>query len=158
LYQSLTDPGAVVVSGFSPIMPDTRRQLSIDQIWAIIAFLQSQGGEVTVTEADIQENAPVGPAPAAPKLSSVTDPLQLLNDNACMGCHALEGTGGAVGPSFDGIGDRLDVAGIRKAILDPGADVSEGYEQFAGVMPTSFGDQLSAAQLEIVVIFLAARR
>lgn len=159
LYQSLTDPGAVVVSGFSPIMPDARRQLSADQIWAIVAFLQSQGGEVTVTEADIpQENAQADAAPAAPTFSSVTDPRQLLNDNTCMGCHALEGTGGAVGPSFDGIGSRLDEAGIRKAILDPGADASEGYEQFAGVMPATFGNQLSAAQLEVVVTFLAALR
>ena len=63
-----------------------------------------------------------------------------------------------MGPSFDGVGARLDAAGIRKAILDPDADVSEGFQQVAGMMPTTFGDQLSAAQLEAVVTFLAERK
>jgi len=160
LYQSLTDPGTVVVSGFSPIMPDARRQLSVDQIWALVAFLQSQGGDVTVTADDIpQETASSDQAPpATPTFSDVTDPRQLLNDNACLGCHVLDGTGGPVGPSFDGMGSRLDAAAIRKAILDPNADVSEGYEQMAGMMPTTFADQLSAGQLEAIVTFLAERR
>ena len=64
LYESLTNPGAFVVPGFENIMPDMRKQLSEDQIWAVIAYLQSQGGEVTVTAADIPK-APAGGAPAA---------------------------------------------------------------------------------------------
>jgi len=161
LYQSLTDPGAVVVPGFSPIMPDARRQLSVGQIWAIIAFLQSQGGEVTVTMDDIpvEGAAPDTPTPGEPSaFSEVSDPRQLLNDNACLGCHVLDGTGGPVGPSFDGIGQRLDAAAIRKAVLEPNADVSPGYEQTAVRMPTTFGSQLSARQLETIVTFLAARQ
>lgn len=160
LYQSLTEPEAVVVAGFSPIMPDARRQLSVDQIWAIVAFLQSQGGEVTVTADDIPAQG-AAPAPATGggggeplTFSEVSDPRQLLNDNACLGCHVLDGTGGPIGPSFDGIGQRLDAAAIRKAILEPNADVSSGYEQMAGVMPATFGTQLSAQQLEIIVMFL----
>src|SRR5215218_10102659 len=46
LHESLVNPGAYVVAGFQPIMPDMRRQLSDDQIWAVIAYLQSIGGEV----------------------------------------------------------------------------------------------------------------
>lgn len=156
LYQSLTEPEAVVVAGFSPIMPDTRRQLSLEQIWAIIAFLQSQGGEVTVTADDIPalEATPTEPL----TFSEVSDPRQLLSDNACLGCHVIDGTGGPVGPPFDGIGQRLDAAAIRKAILEPNADVSPGYEQMAGVMPTTFGSQLSAQQLETIVMFLVGRQ
>ncbi len=162
LYQSLTEPAAVVVAPFSPIMPDARRQLSVDQIWALVAYLQSQGGEVTVTADDIPAQPAAGgpaPAPAATQgFSDVSDPRQLLSDNACLGCHVLDGTGGPIGPSFDGIGGRLDAAGIRKAILQPNADVSTGFEQVAGMMPTTFGSQLSGQQLEIIVAFLAERR
>ena len=163
LYQSLTEPGAVVVAPFSPIMPDARRQLSNDQIWALVAFLQVQGGEVTVTADDIAaQQAAGGPTPAAPAaaqgFSDVSDPRQLLNDNACLGCHVLDGSGGPIGPSFDGIGGRLDAAGIRKAILQPNADVSVGFEQVAGMMPATFGSQLSGQQLEIIVTFLAERQ
>jgi len=53
LYESMTQPTKFVVSGFEPIMPDMRRQLSEDQIWATVAYLESQGGEVTVTADDI---------------------------------------------------------------------------------------------------------
>ncbi|MEE8362393.1 MAG: c-type cytochrome [Gemmatimonadales bacterium] len=163
LYQSLTEPEAVVLAGFSPIMPDARRQLSVDQIWALVAFLQSQGGEVTVTADDIPaqgaasaQTATGGGEPRT--FSEVSDPRQLLNDNACIGCHVLDGAGGPVGPPFDSIGQRLDAAAIRKAILEPNADVSPGYEQMAGVMPTTFGSQLSAQQLEAIVMFLAERQ
>src|SRR5690348_540354 len=48
LYESLTQPQAYIVPGFDPIMPDMTKQLSNDQIWAAVAFLESQGGEVDV--------------------------------------------------------------------------------------------------------------
>jgi hypothetical protein len=40
----------------------------------------------------------------------------------------------------------------------PNADTAQGYAQFAGMMPQTFGSQLSAAQLEAMVQFLAARK
>ncbi|MCI0432935.1 MAG: cytochrome c, partial [Gemmatimonadetes bacterium] len=48
LHESLTEPNAFVVGGYQPIMPDLRRTLSGAQIWALVAYLQSLGGEVTV--------------------------------------------------------------------------------------------------------------
>ncbi len=53
LYSSMVDPAVYMVEGFQPIMPDMRAQLSGQQIWALVAYLQSVGGEVTVTGADI---------------------------------------------------------------------------------------------------------
>ncbi len=158
LYESLTQPTAYLVDGFPGIMPDARRQMSDDQLWAIVAYLQSQGGEVTVTDADIQGGgAAAAPAPAAPAtFSATTDPMQLLAVNACIGCHGINGTEIPIGPSFDGIGARLTADQIRRAILDPNAEVGEGY--IAGLMPQDFGTKLSAQQLEAVVQFLSGRR
>jgi mono/diheme cytochrome c family protein len=163
LYQSITEPGVVVVSGFSPIMPDARRQLNGEQIWALVAYLQSLGGEVTVTADDIggdSEGEAAQPAPAAAPtaFATTTDPIELLNGNACLACHMMDGAGGALGPSFDGIGSRLTPSEIRTAILDPAAGASAGYEQLVGVMPTTFGTQFSAEQLEVLVQFLAVRQ
>src|ERR671933_1176296 len=78
LYESLTSPSAFVVSGFEPIMPDMRRQLSNDQIWATVAFLQSQGGEVSVTGEDVQRTggapaAASAPATGGPAMTATTD-------------------------------------------------------------------------------------
>jgi mono/diheme cytochrome c family protein len=162
LYESLTQPSAYLVEGFTAIMPDIRRQLSDEQIWAIVAYLQDQGGEVTVTSADIQQGgggaAAPAAAPAPASFSDVADPMQLLTQNACVGCHAINGSGPPIGPPFDGIGARLTADQIRHAILEPTAEVAEGYEQFAGMMPTDFGQKLSARQLEAVVQFLAGRQ
>src|SRR5829696_7187292 len=46
LHESLVKPGAFVVSGFQPIMPDMSRSLSPAQIWTVVAYLESLGGEV----------------------------------------------------------------------------------------------------------------
>ncbi len=161
LYTSMTNPGDSIVPGFANIMPDVRRQLDGNQIWAIIAFLQSEGGDVTVTAADLPREGAAGAAGAgagATTRTATMDPRQLLQENACIGCHQLDGAGPPIGPSFDGIGSRLSADRIRRGILDPDAEIAEGFEQFAGMMPKTFGDQLSAAQLEAIVQFLVARK
>jgi hypothetical protein len=70
----------------------------------------------------------------------------------------MDGQGTALGPSFDGIGGRVDADRIRRGIVDPAAELAAGFEPFAGVMPTTFADQFSARQLEAIVQFLAARK
>ena len=159
LYESMTNPAAFVVPGFEPIMPDMRRQLSEEQIWAVIAYLQSQGGEVTVTAEDLPKAAAPG-AGTAPGVSftATLDPRALIAEKGCIGCHSLEGKGAAIGPSFDGMGRRHTAEYIRRSILVPNADTAKGFEKFAGMMPQIFGQQLSAAQLEVLVQFLAGRK
>lgn len=71
LVQTLYDPNAYIVPGFIPGMPPADKPpvgLTDDEIKAVIAFLQSLGGEVTVTMAidlhDLEgggEAAPVAP-------------------------------------------------------------------------------------------------
>ena len=159
LYESMTNPTAFVVPGFEPIMPDMRRQLPLDQIWAVIAYLQSQGGEVTVSGDDLPKTATPGAA-AAPGLSvsATTDPVALITEKGCIGCHILQGKGAPIGPPFDGMGKRHTAEYIRRAILFPNADTAKGYEKFAGIMPQTFGQQLSGTQLEALVQFLAGRK
>jgi mono/diheme cytochrome c family protein len=167
LYESLTDPGAYVVQGFQPIMTDMRRNLSEQQVWATVAYLQRQGGEVTVTADDFGSStgaselgAETG-SPAAGSLPPIAgdpaDPKALLRSAGCVACHVLDGEGGPVGPPFDGIGAQRDADYLRRSILYPNADTAQGYETFAGTMPVTFGEQFTAAQLEAIVSFLAGR-
>ena len=167
LYASLIDPGAFLVDGFPAIMPDASRQLSQDQLWAVVAYLENQGGTVTVNADDIQAgggaeaSAPApaaAPTQAAQSFSGESDPMQLLTLNACLGCHAIDGAGPPIGPSFDGIGSRLTADQIRIGILDPNLETAEGFEQFAGIMPPDFGSRLSASQVEAMVRFLSGRQ
>src|SRR2546425_11452425 len=53
LYESLTSPRAYVVAGYEPIMPEMGRILSPQQLWALVAFLESNGGTVEVSAAEI---------------------------------------------------------------------------------------------------------
>ena len=166
LRASLTEPAAFVVDGF-PEMVFQARTFSDAQIWSLVAFLQSQGGEVTVTGDDMEsaDNAAEGAsAPAAPSggstvaASQTTDARALLQENLCLGCHVIDGAGPPLGPNFDDIGGLRTAAQIRKGILDPNADAAPGFDAMVGVMPATFGQSLSAAQLEAIVTFLAARK
>ena len=159
LHESLVAPGAYVVPGFEPIMPDMRRQLADDQIWALVAYLQSLGGEVTVSAADLKPAAgATSPAPAAGAMSATTDPVQLFTEKGCVGCHTLGAAGGNVGPPLEHIGATRTAEYIRRAILQPNADTAKGFEKMAGVMPPTYGQQLTAAQLEALVAHLASRK
>ena len=162
LYESMTLPNKFVVRGFEPIMQDVRRQLPEEQIWALVAYLQSQGGEVTVTADDIARTAPAtttAAAPAAgPAMTATLDAVALISEKGCIACHILDGQGGPIGPSFDRIGATLTRDYIRRSILLPNADTAKGYEQFAGTMPLTYGQMLTAAQLEALVSYLAGRR
>ncbi|MFN2384026.1 MAG: c-type cytochrome [Gemmatimonadota bacterium] len=166
LLTALTDPGAHVVEGFQPIMPDMSRTMSAAQVWAMVAYLQSQGGEVTVTAADLEAAgaapdggaAAPGGAAAGPAGSAAGDPKTLLTDLQCIACHQLGAEGAVVGPPFTDIGARHDAEYIRRAILEPAAEIAPGFEKFAGVMPGDFGQRLTAAQLEELVEFLVAQK
>jgi cytochrome c551/c552 len=102
--------------------------------------------------------ATAGAVGGGPAMTATTDPHELYKEKGCIGCHQLDGTGGTVGPSFDGIGRRRNAEYIRRSILFPNADTAKGFEKFAGTMPTTFGQQLSAAQLEALVQFLSSKK
>ena len=163
LFEALTKPGAFVVPGYEPIMPDMSRTLSPQQIWAVIAYLEAQGGTVTVSASDIPAETPSsrqgsggggGPGIAG----GSADPMTAMRAAGCIGCHKVGAEGAAVGPDLTHVGARLNAAGIREAILQPDAKITKGFESFAGIMPKTFGDQLTANQLEALVRFLAARK
>lgn len=84
--------------------------------------------------------------------------MTLFRAGGCVGCHKVGAEGGPVGPDLSRIGARLSAAKIREGILDPDAELARGYEAMKGVMPKTFGDQFTAAQLESLVRFLASRR
>jgi len=76
----------------------------------------------------------------------------LFASNGCGGCHtfAAANASGAVGPNLDEtLGDE-DADYVHESIVDPNADVAEGYQP--GIMP-SF-DQLSDKQVNDLVAFL----
>jgi cytochrome c551/c552 len=98
------------------------------------------------------------PAAGGPAMTATLDPVQLYNEKGCVGCHQLDGKGGTLGPSWDHVGSRRSAESIRRKILDPRSDTTKGYEKVAGMMPATFGQALTAAQLEALVTYLAGRK
>ena len=164
LYESLDQPTAFVVPGYQPIMPVMTKLLPPEQIWAVVAFLESQGGTVDVSSSDIPAAgaAPAagGAAAAAPAAfaDGSVDPKAIIKAADCLNCHKLDGAGGPIAPDLSHVASRRDAASIRKKILDPASSVTKGFETFAGVMPKDFGTRMNAAQLEALVAFLAGRK
>jgi mono/diheme cytochrome c family protein len=168
LLESMVDPSAYVVAGFgkagtgdtvSP-MPDVSGggiRLSEAEMAAVIAWLQDTAGiEVTVA---IPTGAPAEAAAAAPAgeggepRAMLTTTEDIVAEFTCGACHKLAGEEGEVGPDLTTIGAVRDAAFIRRAILDPNAEIAEGYE--ADMMPPDYGEQLYAAELELLVEYLA---
>src|SRR5467141_1397612 len=104
LYESLTNPRAYVVPGYEPIMPDMGRILSPQQIWALVAFLESNSGTVDVSASDIPSSTTsttsstsTSSTPSAGIAGGSTDPMTIIRGAGCTGCHKINGEGGAIG-------------------------------------------------------------
>ena len=160
LWESLVNPLAFIVEGFQPIMLDQSRLLSQAELWTLVAYLESQGGEITVNSDDFaaalaaDDAAESAPVPAAPTDPSAVDAVALMTAQGCFACHALGGEGGMVAPPFEELRGQ-DPAFIREGIVDPNATVNEEYSTFAGTMPTIFGDLISPVEMDVLVEFLA---
>ncbi len=166
LTESLVKPSAFVVAGFgkkgtndveSP-MPNVSSGsigFSDAEVAAVVAYLQDSGGaEVTVEiPSDIATKKEDGDAQeeAEPR-EAISDPNKLLAMFTCDACHMINGEGGDVGPNLSKIGAARDAAYLRRAIIDPNADIAEGFEP--DQMPEGMTDQMYVSELEVLVSFL----
>ena len=79
---------------------------------------------------------------------------EVIAEFGCGACHKVAGEEGEVGPDLSHIGATRDKGHLRQSILNPNAEISEGFEPDA--MPEDYGEQLYAKELELLVEFLAA--
>jgi mono/diheme cytochrome c family protein len=104
--------------------------------------------------------APSSPSPPSSPSSGAAGGLSVFNANGCSTCHTLSAAhaSGNVGPDLDKLVSYAQqahqplAAFVHESIVDPGAYVQPGYQN--GIMPTTFGSQLSKGQLSALVTFL----
>lgn len=164
LQQALLKPCDFVVEGYDCLMGGLAldRRLNPAEQKAVIAFLQSLGGQITVklTPQDLA-SAGDGGASGGPEFSGATAE-ELIPQAGCQGCHTLSAIAatGTVGPDLSAVGARLTSEEIRQSIIDPNAVIAEkcptGPCPNPSIMPPNFGDRFTAKQLEIVVSYLAS--
>ena len=170
IVESVMDPTAYVVEGYQPVMPPIGRQLNDLELVAVVSFLQSQGGEVTVNgqsrfpkwrgEGGGAAPAAAGPAPAmAAAAPSGASGQELVQQWGCVTCHKFDGPDKLIGPSLWDIGARKDANYIRESILEPDAVVVEGFP--AGLMKgtldgNGFYQKLPLQDLNTLVSYLSS--
>jgi cytochrome c oxidase subunit 2 len=78
----------------------------------------------------------------------------LFTSLGCGSCHVLQDAGsqGEVGPNLDNVLADADEAFVRESIVSPDAQIAEGFQP--GVMPKTYGEQLSDQQLNALVEYL----
>jgi cytochrome c oxidase subunit II len=107
---------------------------------------------IVLSSADYAKWAAAKPAGGAG--GGEADGLALFTDSGCVGCHTLAAAKatGTTGPDLDKVLAGKDADFIRTSIVDPNADIAPGFEP--NVMPSTFGDQFSDAELTALVAFL----
>ena len=167
LHESLVKPSAFVVSGFgksgtndteSP-MPDVTGGgigLSEAEVKAVIAYLQdSSGSEVTVEIPKMTAPAE-GAGAAKAEEAPLKTPEEVVAKYGCGGCHKIAGQTGEMGPDLTKIGATKNKDYLRQSILDPDAVIAKGFS--AGMMPKTYGEQLKAKELEMLVNYMAGSK
>jgi putative membrane-bound dehydrogenase-like protein len=72
---------------------------------------------------------------------------------SCLRCHKVGTEGGDVGPVLDGIASRKPGDYIRESVMDPNAQMAEGFDQQVSPMPR-VGVLLRKQQLEDLIAYL----
>ena len=175
LAESLYEPDSYLVEGFNPGMFAANKppiSLTGDEILAVIAYLQSLGGEPTVTT-DTQlkyvgtatESAPAAVSSPTSERDSTGGVAQtgdqLLLSFLCTTCHSLDTPDRLVGPSLFDVGQRLTKPQLYEAIKDPDATIAEGFPpavMVATLTAQQFYDKISAVQLKTLVGYLAEKK
>jgi cytochrome c2 len=147
LIESMYQPANYLVPGYGKIMPEVWKApiaLSKLEIEAVIAYLQSLGGEIDPTPFDEPiDRADVGTtAEALPPLLTGDSELgkKVFVDAACISCHAVTGiespaAGEATNEDFEVVTapDLSEIAAfndmryLEESILVPGAQIVSGY-------------------------------
>ncbi len=151
IAESLYDPGAYIVEGFNPGMPEANEppiDLTDGEILSVIAYLQTLGGEATVTmdtkTAYTGGAVGGGEAAAGGQAAVAAAGDTVLDTYGCLRCHDAEQPTDPPSPSLVGIGSRLAIDQLlRKLYYHKGDD---------GL------DQVTMVELESMVQFLSEQK
>jgi cytochrome c oxidase subunit 2 len=101
-----------------------------------------------------EQSAPAAPADASPDELAAAGKQIFAGSAGCGGCHQLADaqTNGQIGPNLDDTIADASAEEIRKDIVDPDAELAQGYP--ADVMPSTYEQTLSPSELDALVAYL----
>jgi len=127
IRESIVDPAANIVQGFTPSMPATYGDtLSAQEIDNLVAYIESLGGD---TPTDTTAPSDTTPTTAAPSVDGdAAQGRALFEGNTrfenggppCLACHSVAGIGalggGALGPDLTDVVNRLGEQGLAASL------------------------------------------
>lgn len=145
LVQAIMEPEAYIVPGYTRDMPKVYRSpigLREEQIKAVIAYLQSQGGEVDTWAVDVdRRQLQVEPAFNPFRSGDLLRGKATFKEVGCGNCHAVGSEGGGVGPELTAIGAYRNWEWLAESILDPDAEI--GHEWTGATVFPYWGETVS---------------
>ncbi len=107
----------VIAKGFPGTQMPPQADLEPRRIWQLVAYLHSLAR----------------PGLQPPLAGDAEAGRKVFAGAGCADCHQVEGKGGFLGPSLDSIAARKTSDRIRADVLDPDAEIAEGYRAAAAV-------------------------
>lgn len=162
IRESMVEPSAFVVAGFgvtgtndtqSPMPNVSTGAIGLKgfEVDAVIAYLQQKAG-VTVT-VQLPKEAPSAAEEKAHEAAPAKNAQEVVTKYDCGACHKIAGQVGALGPDLTKIGAKKNKDYLRRAILNPNADIASGFP--AGMMPPDYGTKMLAGEVEMLVDYMA---
>lgn len=100
----------IVHDGIAGTEMPANRTMTDHETWQVIAYVRSLGrSAVEKVAGDAARGA------------------SLFHEQGCIACHAIGAEGGRMGPLLAGIGERRGAAYLRAALLDPAANLPDGF-------------------------------
>ena len=135
--------------------PANKPPVSLNQgeILAVVAYLQSRGGVVTIKPDDIPEGAfsPKSKEKVLLAKGDITVGAHLFDGKGCSVCHAnTEEEKTKPAPNLFDIGERADIDYIRESIIEPESTIVKGYDL---AMP-DYEEKLTLKEFDDLVAYL----
>ncbi|MFT7592745.1 MAG: cytochrome c2 [Paracoccaceae bacterium] len=140
LMGAILDPNAEIAAGYDEgLMPDSfGGDMHASELLLIVDHL------LTLPEPDPSKE----PEDSGP----ITDAAGVIDEYGCAGCHDLQGSEADMGPKLNGIGARMNREALKASIIDPNAEIADGYE--ADLMPDYFGDDMTEGEMTLLLDYL----
>jgi len=129
---------------------DLRRELWLDAYLHLSAASRPEAAEFAADPNRVHQLSLRGGDPARGE-------IVFRNQGACLQCHKIGSDGGVQGPELNAVGARLSRPRILDAIVDPGAEITEGYGTTTVTLKsgdTVIGRVASEADEHLVVVGL----
>jgi len=146
IQQSLMEPSAYIVEGFSDDMPKVYHQpISLDgrQLKAIITYLQNQGGEVDTWAIDINgQKLDTQPAMNPFRDGDPSHGHGVFKKMQCGSCHTVGDQDAiSVGPDLTEIGAYRNWTWLAQSVIDPNAEIGANWQNVTVYLQPAAGDK-----------------